>query len=95
MTPAEKKRHCSLLKVLLMLCDTEMILARALMCHEMVMGTAISQEFEGSEDLPHRHLTQPDYVLWSSFLRVVLLSQQRILELNSTLLLYHSIICCR
>lgn len=39
-----------------------MILAGAYMYHEMVMGTANTQEFRGSEDLPHLHATQPDSV---------------------------------
>lgn len=43
-------------------CSTEMILAGAYMYHEMVMGTAITQEVIDSEDLPHLHATQPDSI---------------------------------
>lgn len=39
-----------------------MILAGAYMYHEMVMGTAITQEFIDSTDLPHLHATQPDSI---------------------------------
>lgn len=56
-----------------------MILAGAYMYHEMVMGTAITQEFIDSTDLPHLHATQPDSICkgviwWMAEIQIITVS---------------------